>query len=325
MADSNIFMRLRSFIAHGLAQLFNLTIMDRNGGNATIHVRSGAVTVKGFMRDYRLLSKIPSSLWVGGSSRDDEDEDEDAITDNYDSVLNMPTARFNGVGVSAARIEDPDNPGTLIPNPNISFNARNNRRVTRPADKLHQSPDVTDTIQLSPKQVYCELKTVPTPFTLENLDAKVSTYTKMLDLVRIDSSGGNKETIKDVLQRLKNRQKYASSKDVRAFFDGFKNTSDEMVTELLKAHRHLKIGPADDFIPEFPTDAHETMIAYSEKVVSMCDQKPVFYIIAKAKDFKTKTGVREKRDPILLVQSPFGLYWQILGAWDEEMILVNDL
>jgi hypothetical protein len=33
----------------------------------------------------------------------------------------------------------------------------------------------------------------------------------------------------------------------------------------------------------------------------------------------------EKRDPILLVQSPFGFYWQILGAWDKEMMLLSEL
>ena len=33
----------------------------------------------------------------------------------------------------------------------------------------------------------------------------------------------------------------------------------------------------------------------------------------------------EKRDPILLAQSPFGFYWQILGAWDKEMLLLGEL
>ena len=30
-------------------------------------------------------------------------------------------------------------------------------------------------------------------------------------------------------------------------------------------------------------------------------------------------------NPILLVQSPFGIYWQILGAWDKELVLLEEL
>ena len=33
----------------------------------------------------------------------------------------------------------------------------------------------------------------------------------------------------------------------------------------------------------------------------------------------------KQRDPILLVQSPFGFYWQILGAWDKEMLILSEL
>ena len=51
-------------------------------------------------------------------------------------------------------------------------------------------------------------------------------------------------------------------------------------------------------------------------------KKPVFYVIAEPDKFRK---AYEKRDPILLVQSPFGFYWQILGAWDKEMILLSEL
>jgi hypothetical protein len=47
-----------------------------------------------------------------------------------------------------------------------------------------------------------------------------------------------------------------------------------------------------------------------------------FYVIADKKDFD-KTPA--KRDPILLAQSPFGFFWNILGAWSDEMIFLGDL
>ena len=45
-------------------------------------------------------------------------------------------------------------------------------------------------------------------------------------------------------------------------------------------------------------------------------------MIADKKDFGE---MDRKRDPILIVQSPFCLGWQVLGAWDEEMIYLGDL
>jgi hypothetical protein len=54
----------------------------------------------------------------------------------------------------------------------------------------------------------------------------------------------------------------------------------------------------------------------------LCGKKPVFYVIAEPDKFRK---AYERRDPILLVQSPFGFYWQILGAWDKEMILLSEL
>ncbi len=79
---------------------------------------------------------------------------------------------------------------------------------------------------------------------------------------------------------------------------------------------------SDIFVPEFPDDAIKIMKSYTDKMALICNKKPVFYVIAEEKDFQKKY---EKRDPILLVQSPFGFYWQILGAWDKEMLLLSEL
>jgi hypothetical protein len=64
------------------------------------------------------------------------------------------------------------------------------------------------------------------------------------------------------------------------------------------------------------------MKKYTNNMKKLCQKKPVFYVIAEPDKFKK---AYEKRDPILLVQSPFGFYWQILGAWDKEMILLSEL
>jgi hypothetical protein len=72
------------------------------------------------------------------------------------------------------------------------------------------------------------------------------------------------------------------------------------------------------FIAEMPKEAVEVMKQYNKATGELCD----FYNIADKKDFKKSD---QRCDPILLAQSPFGHVWQILGAWDEEMMFVEEL
>jgi len=94
-----------------------------------------------------------------------------------------------------------------------------------------------------------------------------------------------------------------------------------MIEKLLTKY-DLVLEEAELFVPEFPEDAMSVMKRYTKMVKNICNKKPVFYVIGEKKDFKEKY---KKRDPILLVQSPFGFYWQILGAWDKEMLLLSEL
>jgi hypothetical protein len=57
-------------------------------------------------------------------------------------------------------------------------------------------------------------------------------------------------------------------------------------------------------------------------VEALCNKKAVFYLISEKKQQKE---VLRRRDPILLAQSPFGFFWQILGAWDDEVKFLEEL
>ena len=71
-----------------------------------------------------------------------------------------------------------------------------------------------------------------------------------------------------------------------------------------------------------PKEAVAAMKEYNKGCDKLCGKQAVFYIIADKKDFE-KTNKR--RDPILLAQSPFVNRWQILGAWDKEMLFLEEL
>lgn len=172
-------------------------------------------------------------------------------------------------------------------------------------------------IKVKPIDVLNELETVPTPFSLTLIDEKISI---LKDKEKLIVQHYAKREVQALIERLENRKKYLQFKD---FFDSFQNTTDEKIDILLKKYESdLVMKTSDIFIPEFPDEAINIMSKYTEKMNELCGKKPVFYVIAEAKDFRT---AYEKRDPILLVQSPFGFYWQILGAWDKEMILLSEL
>lgn len=170
-------------------------------------------------------------------------------------------------------------------------------------------------IKVKPVDVLRELETVPTPWNLSNLDDKISILKYKRELIVQSYS---KREVEALIERLENRKKWNEFKD---FFNEFQNTTDENIAKLLEKY-DLVMNTSDLFVPEFPDEAINVMRIYKEKMLELCGKNPVFYVIAEPSHFRK---AYEKRDPILLVQSPFGFYWQILGAWDKEMILLSEL
>jgi hypothetical protein len=135
-------------------------------------------------------------------------------------------------------------------------------------------------------------------------------------------SGGNRYgriELQSMIERLGNRLKIEDYLDV---VEEYPHTSTARINDIVKEHKNLRFRLASEFIPDMPEEAVLAMNKYKEMCQALCKKDPVFYIIADQKDFGEKD---RRRDPILLAQSPFGFFWQILGAWDEEMVYLGDL
>lgn len=197
--------------------------------------------------------------------------------------------------------------------PIVSEWAGNGTLTVNADGSLVPKPDKRETA--TPLSVMTELERVPTPFDCENLDEKIYT---LKDKSKLINQRYAKAQIDGLTERLENRKKY---RDNVAFYSSFPNTTDEKIDNLLAKYK-LVIKESDLFTPTFPKEAVEIMKKYSEVTKKITKEKPVFYVIAEDKDFEKKY---KKLDPILLVQSPFGFFWQILGAWDKEMILLHEL
>jgi hypothetical protein len=187
--------------------------------------------------------------------------------------------------------------------------------VEEPSTRSKDSDFHNFKIAIKPIDVLEELETVPTPFSLELLEEKLSV---LRDKERLITQEYSKHEVVALIERLENRKKYADNAD---FFAPFANTTDENIDKLLGKY-DLVMKEADLFIPEFPDTAIAIMTQYTAKVVELCGKQPIYWVIAQPELFKERY---KQRDPILLVQSPFGFYWQILGAWDKEMLILSEL
>lgn len=122
-----------------------------------------------------------------------------------------------------------------------------------------------------------------------------------------------------IRERLNNRKRLSEFRNIT---EKYPHTSTQLIGKVLEVKKYLKCQKADSFYPDFPKEALEAMKEYREFCIKLCEKLPVFYVIADSKDFEQRN---KRRDPILLAQSPFGHFWQILGAWDKEMVFLGDL
>jgi hypothetical protein len=128
-----------------------------------------------------------------------------------------------------------------------------------------------------------------------------------------------REELESLLLRLNNRLQYDQYK---RFFEEYPYTTSAQIDTVVRDYSNLRTRRVEEFVPDLPAEAIEVMEQYNKQCKKLCGLPTVFYIIADKKDFQKHI---EKRDPVLLAQSPFGLIWQILGAWDEEMVLLDEL
>ena len=180
-------------------------------------------------------------------------------------------------------------------------------------------------VKLTPKGIF-ELKLLDnTGFKIntnkEYVESQIQQFKDKLNLIKMaeyDMSRGTNE-IASILIRMENRIKYDQ---FNSFFDNYAYTSTVKIDELVKKHDYLKIGKVEQFLADMPKEAVDEMKDYTANTKKLCNKKPIFYIIADKKDFEKSS---QRRDPILLAQSPFGHFWQIIGAWDKEMMFLEEL
>ena len=244
-------------------------------------------------RIYQKLNKsIDNALIYQDSSQND-------LMENYLFDFKNYSGGYGGNGMIMPPTRQ--NPSEIDGEMDMSNDSESNSKKTK--------------LAIKPIDVLKELETIPTPFSLNLINEKISI---LKDKEKLIVQKYAKREISALIERLDNRKKY---NEFKSFFDEYQNTNDEKINNILEKY-DLVMKTSDIFVPEFPDEAIKTMQAYTEKMLLICNKKPIFYVIAEPDKFRE---AYKQRDPILLVQSPFGFYWQILGAWDKEMLILSEL
>lgn len=120
-----------------------------------------------------------------------------------------------------------------------------------------------------------------------------------------------------VLGFLEARKKYEKYKHLFAY----PTTDQSMIDELCSAYK-LKVVSIGQYSGTMPQEAIDELSRFKLACLKVRKDRPVVRLIVPDNDPKTE---KRKRDPILLVSSPFGNWDYILGAWDKEVLIVDEL
>lgn len=208
---------------------------------------------------------------------------------------------------------------TLVNDLNLTMNGKKPKKAEKSEVK------VATKVEHTPKEVY-QLKMLHDQhFVLKTdpiyIEGQLADFKDKLGLIKAEEYDMRRgvEEISSIITRLENRKKYS---EVESLFAEFPYTTSSRIDQLIADQSHLRLGQVAQFLADMPKEATDAMKTYNKATAQLCGKQAVFYIIANKKDFE-KTNKR--RDPILLAQSPFGHFWQILGAWDEEMLFLESL
>lgn len=170
-------------------------------------------------------------------------------------------------------------------------------------------------IEKKPLEVFKELIGEEPKVDLTNIDAHIKLVKRRLDFMKDHMGIGMPADETEALGYLMARKKYLKMKGSFSWAV----TNDQKIQALCKTYKVKKVS-FTGYYKNVPNEALDEL----EKFVKAWDKlgieyEPYFDLIV------DDGGKETKKDPILLAKSPFGRWWYILGAWDKEVEIVDDL
>lgn len=184
-----------------------------------------------------------------------------------------------------------------------------------------KSVPVADTRKaVEPKEVFEMIKKETPEISFDNLDAKIEVVEERLRILKEHLDEGHLGDENQALFYLRNRRKYLTTRT--KFPMDWALTTQDAIDDLCKNYK-LKVVPLKQYYTLVPKDGIKEMDKYSKAYEAITGDKPIFELVIK--DNQEAPQKKKDRDPILLANSALGNHLCVLGAWDDEVEIVDEI
>lgn len=172
---------------------------------------------------------------------------------------------------------------------------------------------------VQPKDVFEEIKKETPEISFENLDEKIKVVRERVEILKEHLKEEHLGDEHRTLFYLENRKKYLGTKDKNPL--DWAMTTQEAIADLCKTYK-LRVVPLKQYYTLVPHEGIREMKRYTEAYKAITGDVPIFELVIKDAPAETK---KKDRDPILLANSPLGNFLFVLGAWDDEVAIVDEI
>lgn len=195
-----------------------------------------------------------------------------------------------------------------------TFNQENTLVEWRSDGLVEQKVPKDERIEKKPVDVFKEILMEEPKMNLVDLDKQIKMVQRRKEVLE-DHLGQNDHSQEtEVLGYLRAR------KFLSKFGKEFKwpATDQKLIETLCSKYKVMKVSMGA-YYRNLPMEAIDELEKFSEAFSKVSKAKPLFELIVDS------GGKEQKKDPILLARSPFGRWYYVLGAWDKEVEIVDDL
>lgn len=178
---------------------------------------------------------------------------------------------------------------------------------------------------VEPKEVFEEIKKENIEFSFDNLDEKIKVVSERINILKEHLDEGHLADEHRSLFYLKNRKSYLKTKDKNPL--DWAMTNQDAIDDLCKNYK-LKVVPLKQYYTLVPNEGIKEMDRYTKAYKAITGDLPIFELVIKDADVKSEEAKQQKkkdRDPILLANSPLGNFLFVIGAWDDEVEIVDEI
>ncbi len=202
------------------------------------------------------------------------------------------------------------------PNPNVLVGLSAGKSVERKA--------------VEPKAVFEEIKRENVEIDFTNLDEKIKVVEERINILKEHLTTEHLQDEHRALFFLKNRRTYLKTQKANPL--DWAMTTEEAVTDLCTRYK-LRTVPLKQFYTLVPKDGIKEMDRYTKAYKAITGDLPIFELVIKENSFQDKPEEKKEvekqrkkdRDPILLANSPLGNFMFVLGAFDDEIEVVDEI